>query len=165
MTLPPSPLLHQSLSALLRELVHGATPDACWILNRADIGLLRSLDALSATGASAPAPAGGASIAAHVDHLRYGISLMNRWGAGENPWKDTDWGAAWRTTSVSDDEWESLRSALRAEVERWRATLAKPRAVDETELNGMMGSVAHLAYHLGAIRQIDKAARGPREPG
>jgi hypothetical protein len=27
----------------------------------------------------------------------------------------------------------------------------------------MMASVAHLAYHLGAIRQIDKSARGPRD--
>jgi hypothetical protein len=25
----------------------------------------------------------------------------------------------------------------------------------------MAGSVAHVAYHLGAIRQIDRAARGP----
>jgi len=25
----------------------------------------------------------------------------------------------------------------------------------------MGGSVAHLAYHLGAIRRIDRAARGP----
>jgi len=27
----------------------------------------------------------------------------------------------------------------------------------------MVGSIAHLAYHLGAIRQIQKSARGPRE--
>lgn len=27
----------------------------------------------------------------------------------------------------------------------------------------MIGSVAHLAYHLGAIRQIAKGARGPKE--
>jgi hypothetical protein len=27
----------------------------------------------------------------------------------------------------------------------------------------MVGSIAHLAYHLGAIRQIDAAARGPVE--
>ncbi len=25
----------------------------------------------------------------------------------------------------------------------------------------MIGSIAHLAYHLGAIRQIDRTARGP----
>lgn len=28
-------------------------------------------------------------------------------------------------------------------------------------LNGAIGSIAHLAYHLGAIRQIDRGTRGP----
>jgi hypothetical protein len=27
----------------------------------------------------------------------------------------------------------------------------------------MIASIAHVAYHLGAIRQISKDARGPRE--
>jgi hypothetical protein len=31
------------------------------------------------------------------------------------------------------------------------------------ELSGMISSIAHLAYHLGAIRQIDKQSRGPRD--
>jgi hypothetical protein len=30
------------------------------------------------------------------------------------------------------------------------------------ELNGVIASVAHLAYHLGAIRQIDRSTRGPK---
>jgi hypothetical protein len=42
-------------------------------------------------------------------------------------------------------------------------TLRTARDVDDTELNGMIGSVAHLAYHLGAIRQINRGARGPTE--
>jgi hypothetical protein len=41
--------------------------------------------------------------------------------------------------------------------------LKSPREVSEVELAGMAGSIAHLAYHLGAIRQINKDARGPRE--
>jgi hypothetical protein len=41
--------------------------------------------------------------------------------------------------------------------------LATPKEVADIELAGMVGSVAHLAYHLGAIRQIAAAARGPRE--
>jgi hypothetical protein len=162
MTLPPSPLLHQSLSALLRELVHGATPDACWILNRADIGLLRSLDALSATGASAPAPAGGASIAAHVDHLRYGFELLNRWSRGENPFADADYSASWRRGTVTAEEWNARRKALATEVVEWERALAEPRELGEIELTGVLASVAHLAYHVGAIRQIDKALQGPR---
>jgi len=41
--------------------------------------------------------------------------------------------------------------------------LQTPREVADVELSGMIGSIAHLAYHLGAIRQINKDARGPKE--
>jgi hypothetical protein len=34
--------------------------------------------------------------------------------------------------------------------------------VNDLELTGMIGSIAHLAYHLGAIR-IAKRVRGPKE--
>jgi hypothetical protein len=39
----------------------------------------------------------------------------------------------------------------------------KPRELKDAELNGAVASVAHLAYHLGAVRQINAQARGPRE--
>ncbi|MEP6858938.1 MAG: hypothetical protein ABI994_11160, partial [Gemmatimonadales bacterium] len=39
--------------------------------------------------------------------------------------------------------------------------LKNPREIDQSELNSVVGSVAHLAYHVGAIRQIDLSARGP----
>jgi hypothetical protein len=48
-------------------------------------------------------------------------------------------------------------------VHRWLNALGAPREANEIELTGMIASIAHLAYHLGAIRQIDKQARGPRE--
>ncbi len=38
-----------------------------------------------------------------------------------------------------------------------------PREMKDVELTGMIASIAHLAYHLGAIRQIDKDSRGPKE--
>jgi hypothetical protein len=151
-----------TLSTLLGELVDGPPGAAAYMLNRGDPGLLRSLDALTARDASA-AVAGGAPVAAHVDHLRYGLSLMNRWSAGENPFDGADWSASWRKTSVSDAEWQELRSALRTEAYRWLETLRGPRDVSVVELNGIVGSIAHLAYHLGAIRQINRAARGPAE--
>lgn len=152
--------LTASLTTLFSELVDGAPESGAYMLNRSDPGLLRSLDRLSAAAASATAN-GGSSIAAHVDHLRYGLSLMNRWAAGENPWNDADWSASWRRTRVSDAEWKKLREDLRDETHRWLDAMREPRDVDETELNGMIGSIAHLAYHVGAIRQMDRAARGP----
>jgi hypothetical protein len=151
-----------SFTTLFSELVDGAPADGAYMLNRGDAGLLRSLDRLTAREASAAA-AGGASIAAHADHLRYGLSLMNRWSGGENPFDSADWSASWRTTSVTDAEWQALRGALADEAHRWLEALRAPRDVREAELNGMIGSIAHLAYHLGAIRQISSAARGPRE--
>ena len=116
---------------------------------------------LSAAAASAP-NAGGASIAAHADHLRYGIALLNRWARGEaEPWKDADWTASWKKGVVTEAEWRALRDDLRRETDAWVEALAVPREVKARELAWIAGSVAHLAYHLGAIRQIDRATRGP----
>src|ERR1041385_4308704 len=148
------------LATLLSELADGARSQACYVLNRGDPGLLQSLEKLSATAASQPAPT-GSTLAAHVDHLRYGVSLMNRWGSGENPWVDADWTASWRQTTVSEPAWRRLRDQLRAEIHRWLQTVRTPRDVTDIELNGMVGSVVHLAYHMGAIRQMNSAARGP----
>jgi hypothetical protein len=88
---------------------------------------------------------------------------MNRWSAGENPFGDADWSTSWKKTTVSDSEWQTRREELRTEATRWLDALRKPREVQPMELNGIVGSVAHLAYHLGAIRQINQAARGPAE--
>ena len=150
------------LPTIFRELVHGC-PDPkarTYVLNQGDPGLLASIDRLSSAAASATH--GGASIAAHVDHLRYGLSLLNRWANGvPPPWPDMDWTASWRKTVLSDAEWRTLRDELRREAARWEEALRSDRAVTEVEAGWMSGSVAHLAYHLGAIRQIDRATRGP----
>ncbi len=151
------------LAAVLSELVDGAPNpgSATTVLNQGDVGLLASLDRLSAAAASA-APAGGAAIAAHVDHLRYGLSLLNRWAAGvPSPFQDADWTASWKKRVVSEKEWRTLLDELRREATAWAEALRSPRPASERELGWMAGSVAHLAYHMGAIRQIDRAARGP----
>lgn len=150
----------QALSDLFAELAEGA-PEMAFMLNPGDAGLLRSLERLSAADASVAAPGGGATVAAHVEHVRYGLSLMNRWAAGENPFADADWSESWRHGTVTEDAWAARRAALAHEARRWRAALASGRDVSDVEVRGMIGSVAHLAYHLGAIRQIRHAAAGP----
>ena len=154
-------LLNTVLSTLMREIVLGS-PDPntrTYMLNRGDQGLLASIDRVSSKNASTTSN-GGASIAAHVDHIRYGLSLLNRWAAGK-PELDPDWTASWKRNIVSEDEWRTLRDALRREATAWIDALNTPREVTEIEAGWMAGSVAHLAYHLGAIRQIDRASRGP----
>jgi hypothetical protein len=62
---------------------------------------------------------------------------------------------------VSAAEWKELRTQLADEAHRWLEALRQSRDVQETELSSVIGSIAHLGYHVGAIRQIDLSARGP----
>jgi hypothetical protein len=79
------------LARLFAELADGASQKGgAFILNSGDIGLLRSLDKLSA-GAASRSVNDGATIAAHAQHVRYGLSLMNRWATeGGNPFADAN---------------------------------------------------------------------------
>jgi hypothetical protein len=153
-----------ALARLFSELVDGVPPKSdAFMLNSGDVGLMRSLEKLTAADASRSAN-DGATIAAHAQHVRYGLSLMNRWATeGGNPFADAMWDAAWKISRVDEGQWKEILSGLRHETQRWQQALGSPRDVIEVELMGMIGSIAHLAYHLGAMRQISKAIRGPRE--
>lgn len=153
--------LGDALALLFSELIDGP-PDQCYVLNMGDPGLLKSLDQLSASAASAVPATGGASIAAHVDHVLYGLRLLNRWVAGEeNPWAGADWTASWKRVAVTSDEWAALRAEFGTVARQCRAALAQAEDLEGVELNGAIGIVVHLAYHMGAIRQIDRSLRGP----
>jgi hypothetical protein len=153
-----------TLARLFAELVDGtAAFGGGYILNTGDVGLLASLEKLSAADASRSTN-DGATIAAHVQHERYGLSLMNRWATeGGDPFADATWDEAWKIRDVDAPAWDEIRSGFAAEARRWLEVLRTPRETTETELNGMVASIAHMAYHIGAIRQIHKQVRGPRE--
>ena len=157
------PSLSDVLPTLFSEIVFGS-PDPetpTFMLNRGDVGLLASLYHVSADHASMT-PTGGASIAAHTEHLRYGLSILNRWASGEeSPWADADWTLAWMKPTVTVAEWNTLRRKLRRVAESWVKVLAAPPEMGSAAAHWVTGTVAHTAYHLGAIRQIDRAARGP----
>ncbi len=159
-----APELHVAASAIFEELARGAAEGGgAFVLNSGDVGLLRSLDTLSAADASRSLDE-GATVAAHAQHLRYGLGLMSRWAEeGGNPFADAKWDEAWRVSSVDSERWTEIRDGLRREVSRWQSHLRTTRSLNLVELQGLSASVAHLAYHLGAIRQIARSARGPRD--
>ena len=102
-----------ALARLFSELVDGTSGrHGGYMLNTGDLGLLRSLDKLSAADASRAAN-DGATIAAHAQHLRYGLSLMNRWAAeGGNPFADAKWDEAWTIAGVDEPAWKEIRDGL-----------------------------------------------------
>ena len=153
-------LFRDAVVGLLRELVDGPPGDVAFIVNPGDRGILGSLARISASDASAR-PDGRSSVAAHVRHLHYGFELLNRWARGEEPFADANWAASWGMQEVTDGEWRDLIAALEGEARAWMSAVSSRQDWDSTMVSGAMSSVAHLAYHLGAIRQLSPAASGP----
>jgi hypothetical protein len=153
----------RSLAHLFSELTDGVTSRrGGFMLNTGDIGMLRSLARLTAADASRSSH-GGATIAAHTQHMRYGLSLMNQWASqGGNPFANAKWDEAWKISSVTDTQWAEIRDGFGQEAQAWLEVLKTPREIDGVGFSGLVSSIAHLAYHLGAIRQIDGSARGPK---
>ena len=154
-----SDTFQRALSKLLTEIFDGPPADEAYVLNPGDPGLLRQLDSISAETASARPMPGKTTIAAHVDHVLFGLSLLTRWAAGEaNPWAGADWEASWRRTTVSEDQWRTLRDELRRHAAAWQKHVAVRADWNDLAAAGSLASAAHTAYHLGAIRQILAAA-------
>ena len=155
-----------TLSTLMRELVHGS-PDprnGTYMLNRGDRGLIDSLENVSAAAASAPND-GGASIAAHADHLRYGLALLNRWANGEV----APWHGGVRSATVGcgalcprTAEGAARRSAARAD----RGTAARAAAAVHGHGDAGQGATrkARDCFSTTACRPVASGvkARGPR---
>jgi hypothetical protein len=151
----------RTLGDLLNDLINGTCNSESWVLNREDSGLLKSLDVLTSEQASKVPISGGSSIAAHVDHLRYGFQLLNRWSDGdEQAFAGADFSGAWRRNTVSEEEWAARRKDLAREALDWRESLEDLKN-GGPGIDARIASVVHLAYHLGAIRQINRSLRGP----
>jgi hypothetical protein len=151
---PDDAVFQKSLIQLLREVFQGTGQDG-FILNPNDPGLLGQLESLTASQASTRPTAGKTTIAAHVDHVLYGLTLLNRWAAGEaNPWASANWEESWKRQGVDEAKWRDLRDRLRQAAQAWQRAVEERQAWDAMAASGALASVAHTAYHLGAIRQL-----------
>jgi hypothetical protein len=64
----------RALSNMLTEIFNGPPGQEAYVINPGDPGLLRQLDAIDAKTASASPAPGQKSIAAHVDHVQFGLA-------------------------------------------------------------------------------------------
>ncbi len=152
-----SDLLRDAVLTLLQEAYVGPeNPEMPWFADNApETGVLGTLDAVSFEQAGTPLGSDGTTVAAHTAHLRFALSLANRAFRGENPYPDADWEGSWATRSVTQTEWDQLRSDLRDEYTRLREALSGEVPWDAPMvLPGTLGQIAHGAWHLGAIRTL-----------
>ena len=110
----PHDIFQRAMVKLLAEIFEGPPGGEAYILNPGEPGLLRQLESIDAAAASSRPMPGKTTIAAHVDHVCYGLSLLNRWSTGEaHPWATADWDASWKRGTVDEGQWRTLRDNLR----------------------------------------------------
>jgi len=149
-------LFTTSLRALLTETFENVQGI---YLDRAT-SLTETLAAISSERASRPLVAGGATIAGHVEHIRFYIRVLINYIDGVNADK-IDWKQSWLCHTVSQTEWDSIRAGLSDDYRNLLTHLDSIENWDaERPLGGALAIVAHSAYHLGAIRQMIKEVKG-----
>lgn len=148
----------RAVMPILAEAYAGpADPRSTHFLNNEpDCGVFGTLDRLSAAEASTPPAPGRPTVAAHAGHLRFSLDVSTNWLRG-TPVK-ADWPSSWAVHTVDEAEWLRLREGLRDEYAQFLERIDARPEVDEELLAGIVGTVAHAAYHLGALRQAGLAA-------
>ena len=69
--------------------------------------------------------------------------------------EQNEWDKIWRETkAVTPEEWEALKSDLRASYNRIKALIHDTTEwPSDREIGGAIATIVHTAYHLGEIRQ------------
>ncbi|MEW6422168.1 MAG: DinB family protein [Deinococcota bacterium] len=148
---------------ILKEAVEGGTPgqgtaflDGTAADGSGNHGLLATLEGLSAEQASRDVY--GSTIAGHARHTAFHMEVIVRWerDGDRGPF---DWKESFQPARVGEEEWSALRARVRqayGELVEYARTLADQAPSADTA-GGLTGATAHVAYHLGNIRQMVKA--------
>lgn len=116
--------------------------------------MFETLTTISAEEASVPVGGRCATLAAQVKHTAFYLEVVNR-NVRSGTFERVDWGEIWRTTgAVTPEEWEAIKTRLRAAYSDIRALIADTSAwSSELHIGSAIATVVHTAYHLGEIRQ------------
>ena len=148
-----SSTLTSAIRQLLAEGFEGASAGSTWYVDKH--GLLGSVASLDAGRASRPTTPGGTTVAAHAEHVRWFVGLLNAYARGESP--EIRWAESWSERKVDEAAWTQLQNDLEGEFRELSSHLE--RGVDPGDperLMPVLATVVHVAYHLGAIRQMIK---------
>jgi hypothetical protein len=137
---------------LLRETFEGPQgPSTNYLDGDPTAGYLPAIAALSAADASRPTRPGGATIAGHVHHVSFGLEVSNASLRGDK--SPRDWSESWLIRSVDEPSWQALQRELRRRFDALVATVEASAANGGPDVGTVLGAIAHVAYHLGAVRQ------------
>jgi hypothetical protein len=145
-----------ALVQLFREAFEGKPDDQpyTWFVEGKE-GIFDALDSLTAEVASRSPSARCATIAAHTFHIRFALAGANAYISGREP--SGSWESSWEKQTVTDQEWTELTGSVRREYEAYLAWLSGgPEWPGADTVTGTLALLPHMAFHLGAIRQLIK---------
>ena len=114
--------------------------------------LIETLEGISAEEASIPVSESGASIAGHVEHVRFYLAVLIDSMRGVEIGK-IDWQLSWLVNAVTEAQWQELRKDLRkAYLEAKNLIEGFENWEGEQDVWDSLAVISHTSYHLGAIR-------------
>src|SRR5512141_1670136 len=143
----------ESAAYLLHETFEGSPEGRASAYLDRGVGLLSTLDSVSADDASHPV--GSMTIAAQTEHAKFYLDRLCEFIQGRT--EKVNWEDSWLIETVNEQEWDALRTTVKTSYGNALRCLADVSEWDELKIGMAMGLVAHTAYHLGAIRQLAKS--------
>lgn len=145
--------MNDEIITILSETFEGPEGNGSWFTeSKPGSGLFGTIDRLSYEEASILIE--GVTIAAHTDHTRYHLWANNQVLEGKT--QELNWKESWQIGAVTKDEWEQIKKGLHYEYMTMTEHLNDERNLDSPSTTSILGTIAHAAYHLGAIRQMVK---------
>ena len=144
------------LLAVLKETIEGPGEAGSFFLDK-NTGLLQTLETLGLNElglerAFASAAPGRPSIAAHVKHTSFHIHAICAWPRGDHSRRD--WPSSFVLENHDAQTWMALLEELKFEYADFQSVIREFASENDEALGGAVGGIVHVAYHLGAIRQL-----------
>lgn len=149
-----SETLRNSVKAMVQETFEGPPVPVrgTWFISvEQNSGIFGIIDVISFEEASMSIHR--TTLAAHTDHVRY-----HMWGIngilknGKQP--EMDWEKSWDIHSVDEQQWNRIKEELRNEYVTLLELIDASDWYEQADT--VVASLAHSAYHLGALRQMIK---------
>jgi hypothetical protein len=138
------------LQAVLDEcFIHVNKPWTYFTDNKVDAGFIGLLGTINAEEASRNIA--GTSIASHAHHVRFSLAEAAVWIRGDHA--PVDWKESWRISSVDHAEWIKIQKDISKSYQAVRDAIGSHASSSVEAFGGAAGVLAHMAFHLGAIRQ------------
>lgn len=141
---------------LFREAFEGipAGQNYTWFVQGKE-GLFDALASVTAEEASRKPSDGGASIAAHTNHILFILRSANT--SLGRPEPEGTWESTWQRQTVTEQEWASLTERIRGEYQLYLEWFSKNEdwSGEHAYVSNLV-PLPHVAFHLGAIRQLLK---------